>query len=655
MQEIMTKLIINRFLLSLLINYCLVGNVSCSVADFTNCPVSNLLTRSSKGKREFNSYPLVFYDGSQINPYDVLGSLRQTTIIYPDDSYQCEAYAFARNERELLKAPWIANYNCSDTLCPVSNSDLRLFSESYNSNEWTTDGMNMIGHQRFNSLCNLALIFSNQPAEGNKIIVRLFIIGGSVAFGVGTKGFLKNRDVVPYGEMVKQWLMRKFNDLRVTVKFHNFAYSGFTSDVSADQLYNQLADAGYTSFTTNDIILIDNSMNDYKVYDLRNMKDIFKKAAENLIRKILFRSEGIGPSIYFVHSAACLENTNNGLKFFNKNESLLSEVYLKVANHYGLGYLSYLDLVWNPNTTPFRTLLRIGAYGEMHPPWHVHLHIADMIARSIEIDMEKCNDKNVKVFTRSFDATDRTIVPKILFNSTKSNNQYVCDKSIWYANSRKEILYSETSTLEKSNISWSSDSWKLKEDRKGKPGWISEIVTEIQQKHVLDFKIRRSAPESIKRVLTFNISLLDIKPNSKIGLYVYVMKTYKNAGEIKIHFCDEEYFVETLWEDFKTFHVTMPALYTKVLQSSSLVQFSKNGYLPIIFEHVWKEPSSKTTQSIRRELLEKPNSKNTKSFHDFTSKKSTPHNHHNKQHTDDILVARGNQKVKLLSIELCTF
>ena len=375
--------------------------IDSAIVDFTNCPVSRLISKFPNSSRKYNSYPLVFYDGSQKNPFDELGSFRKDLLKIPKDSvtYPCNASAFTEQERELLPPPTQGTYICSDDLCPISNSDIRLFRESYHPSKWLTiDDFNPIKPQHYNAICKIA---SSINQKSNNEIYRLFMIGGSVPLGVNTFGYHveKEADITPYAFMVHRYLRRKFNLSNNNLLFYNFAWGGFTSDIAANLLYKQLADIGFESFTANDIILIDTTLNDYAVYDLRNMKESLMKSVEMLIRKILFVSEGTGPSIYYVHTCVNLKNTDSGMIFFNKNESTLSEIYLKVASHYGLSYLSYFDLLWNPNSTPFRKLLRLGAYGEMHPPWHVHLLIADMIARSLEIDMENCNkNKNKLLF-----------------------------------------------------------------------------------------------------------------------------------------------------------------------------------------------------------------------------------------------------------------
>ena len=222
----------------------------------------------------------------------------------------------------------------------------------------------------------------------------------------------------------------------------------------------------------------------------------------------------------------------------------------------------------------------------------------------------------------------------MLFDVTNTTNQNVCEKSLWYADARKEYSSGISNILVStySNISWSSDSWELKEDKKGRPGWISEFTSSVSDRkrpHILIFNISKLINQKI------------LNPHAKTGFNIYVMKTYKNAGVFKFVYCEEqkqhfdEFYIDTLWEDFKTFHVSMPALHTK-LSRLNLHDCEKKDNQLLKIVHEWKE-SPKKIITNRNHIIDKRN-RQMESKYSYESFK-----------------ARKSQKVKILSIELCTF
>ena len=102
-----------------------------SAVDFSNCPVSKLLIAPPNASRQFNFYPLEYYDGNQRNPYDPRGSFRQELMVPYNGtmSYPCSATAFTVFEREKLRCRYVicpVSLTCSNSLCPITNDDIGL-------------------------------------------------------------------------------------------------------------------------------------------------------------------------------------------------------------------------------------------------------------------------------------------------------------------------------------------------------------------------------------------------------------------------------------------------------------------------------------------------------------------------------------------------
>ena len=661
-------------MLRLLGNYCLFllfeiyfNAINCEQS--TNCLVSSISGVDSG----YFDYPLEYYDERQNDPF--AGFFRNDShpvLSFGETLYNCTGSHLYYKEWEILNIKnrenpddsiVKLNFSCGKIPCFIRDSYVKIFhggnhGSNRNNYEWEqiSDGKeNAIDHEQEessntpiqHSLCKLApFLRGGKTSNVNEnTTVNLIVLGGSVAAGYETEGCIVgnnrnvegNNDACAFGGFVYRWLKHKFKSApSVIVNHMNIAMGGFTTEVTADILARRMAEFKLLKFTSYDIILIDHSLNDLMVYHKRTgSPKILERSLEHLIRKIFLLSEGIGPTIYLMHTACSmgLEDTEK-LKtaIFPRNYTIIPEVYSSISNHYRFRLLSYFDLIWNPYALndPFLLAMRERAKPEHnHPPWHMHMWWAELIAKSIDIDMNECFlDKTKRnKFKRLVDTKGNLQLPPLLFNLSqleyKPQESQCLNHSESYINidSRVEFNKIKKEKNSKNHYSiWKSKTWKLMEDRKGKPGWISSFRPNF-----------KGGDSSYNHTLQFTIRPLkyEIKNNQKIrniGLHVYYLRTYEHAGVVEVYLCGSKIGeVDTLTADYEKFHVSMPALLT--------IDIGRNVQCYDELFRIEPPPKNEKTRSFQLEFVHKYKLANEE---------------------DSILnEQRKTQKVKLLSIQIC--
>jgi hypothetical protein len=170
-----------------------------------------------------------------------------------------------------------------------------------------------------------------------------------------------------------RWLQKKFPHLEIIPV--NSAAPASRSEFILERLFVRFNPNSPQKLGSNDLIIIDYSVND---------SSDAPQAGANLelaVRKILTAYEST-PKLLLIETYGYgfysdLRHVPIGQSSHSPDYSILHRA---VAKHYSLPYWSSINAVWsslNRNSTNLPSFL---AFTESHPPWHVHLFIADIIA-----------------------------------------------------------------------------------------------------------------------------------------------------------------------------------------------------------------------------------------------------------------------------------
>ena len=610
-----------------------------AISNEIKCPVSTLICTSNATKSGYHFYPLEYYDVRQKAHFS--GSRRRHAVnTYGSTVFNCTAKGVYYNERWLLRTQGpksMLNLTCGFIPCPITNRDVKLFhggnrGSTRSNYEWDMlkeKNVNKLPTDIQHSLCHLAPLFRTPHTTIVNTTINVIVLGGSVAAGyetIGCKlyGKTKNRDCC-FGGFVYRWLKLKLESSSVKVNYYPLAVGGYTTETASDNLARRMAEFKLKAFTKNDILMIDHSLNDLFIFQKWASPKILERSLELLIRKILQLSEGIGPTIYLMHTAASMSiDSIKTLKtvILPRNYTVIPQVYTAISSYYRFRILSYFDLIWNPLalTSPLLLAMRVmGNDLHKHPPWHMHLFWADLIARSIEIDVEECSRLDLHT-ERSLDSIGKLVLPSLLHDTSDSAfrpQEAICmNHSESYINVDSRIVNKLIRKNETSFHRWNTTTWKFMEDRRDKPGWISKFKVnlnsdiELNRTHALSFQLYPFQRSEYKHT------------EMDMGIHVYYLRSYEHAGIVEVHLCGQQIgAVDVLSADYAHFRVSMPVLKTIKIPSD----------LPC-FEHLFGIVPPIYNEGYKLEFIHKWQRSGKK------SKRSAQ---------------RKSQKVKLLSIQLC--
>lgn len=235
------------------------------------CPVSLLLNSNNDG---ILGYPIELYDPS--------------LSFMKDDLFTCKS-----TETKDI-------YHCSEkSKCPVIKQHIDDASS------------NIPNQQSLHSLCKFKEnIGRSNPNTKSKVI----ILGGSMTIGTKAEGCCCSASLdqkcshipnMDYGCKVKwvsgvvtvcswisyfqRWLDKISSN---NIEFINLAHGGWTSPYSAQNLISEFTRTGIDKLTSDDVILIDHSINDGEcLTDSSYRRDTLQSGLQNLIHMILSSSE----------------------------------------------------------------------------------------------------------------------------------------------------------------------------------------------------------------------------------------------------------------------------------------------------------------------------------------------------------------------------
>ena len=202
-------------------------------------------------------------------------------------------------------------------------------------------------------------------------------------------------------------------------------------------------------------------------------------------------------------------------------------LYRRIAKHYGILLWSYRSYVWAPLTSPPPALIRMLA---VHPPWHGHLHIANLLAASILEMLDTCPSARKIEWSAA-------ILPERLFQTSSFASEF-CDSREPYIldmNPMPFVIPSNVSEFEER-----LSGWMAYVDYHEEPGWIINNSTLISG-----------------RELTFRFKLPPNTDADQFALRIKYLQTYENAGGFAIFVC-RQYLaaIDTLSVHYQTHRVS---------------------------------------------------------------------------------------------------
>ena len=520
--------------------------------------------------------------------------------------YACTSHNFRRKDN--VKTKCIEDSRS----CPISQVNLETAVKAV---DWAQYAQ--VFHLLYKTLRNPSVL-KNQK-------VNVFFLGGSMTHGSHTFGACRCNQKVDkrcpsmkgepkdaectWATMLFDWMRKTFPAVRFN--FFNFATTGYDSVVMAETFgdHMRLFTPGHR-LTAYDIVFVDHSVN-----DLRLGKVIMQHSFELLIQRILKFGEPVAstvgtgnttalyarPTIVVIDQYAKVkQSTADGIP-----ES--SAVYRAVSRHYGLMYLSLREVFWSYHqftniTLPAPPVAAAGSkqgslqegtkktqksvsvrqyahnpvdsplHLDAHPPWFVHLYIADLIADSLMQTMKRISTQAAHASGASVFLADVPNQPKVsvaplppsMLNADQLSGT-VCDRDLPFpvdAHSNSTFQPSKVHDFELDMSTAKRAGWREYVDYHDVPGWMINALSDPTQR-VLTFPFQHSTA----------VSTTDLQ---RLLLRIRYLKSYTGMGAVKVSICGAPMYcdpatgldctIDGLYHDYETNRVSLPEVFLYELQ-----------------------------------------------------------------------------------------
>ena len=429
------------------------------------------------------------------------------------------------------------------------------------------------------SLCMLKETFQNKKQSdiSSNANVKVIVFGGSMTLGnriIGTccafhytqstissmkcdRGYehmesplQNNRWYCFWFGYLSRWFIHTFP--HINFEFHNMAIGGYGSKMMSTEV-NSLLKFRNITLSKNDIMLLDHSYNDGF--------DVAGQGLELLIREIYRHCHDFDPTIIIMEQYPNLK-------------AIYSTGYRQLAKYYQLPYFSHREIILNPTTSQKNLFASISSFA-LHPPWHVHMLIADEFSSWLnQLIQYKCpttssNHFNTQTFTPFYINSTIHIIKKSSSKIQNNNShKYGIHKQPLLDTTRKvehfRCHHADNSMLINVSPQSSHLPHNLTEFEKSIKGWTAYQDYERKQPGWI---INKFAPLG-NRTLNLTIPQFNLTNNNnnnnnnnkydEIGLRIKYLKTYINAGHLYILLCG----LKVGEIDVMTHaHVSVPTLY----------------------------------------------------------------------------------------------
>jgi lysophospholipase L1-like esterase len=462
-----------------------------AVSSHVHCPAALAASRINKG---FFSYPEDIYG-------DRAAGLRDgaTPVL------NCSAWdTWNQGQHQCPK-------QLADGHCPITGELIKVF-------------MRIDGSRTRSGESNVRLCSFLESARSPKGLTspKVVVFGGSETNGAETRGCCCCHPSCPASpfEQPKYCRWSHYLSLALRQRLHtnidvvNLAHGGWNSVIIAENIRNSL-EASNTTLQSNDLVILEPSVNDCASFDnqIQWVRDLTGTGMERAIRNIRTISK-VTPA-FLLLEVYPLSRVRNQIYNY-------STYYRSIARHYNATSWSFTDVASsllnnnpsNPMAKALNYQLNRPGIPTNHPPWHVHLYLADLIVSALLKTEGFCREASM-IQARS-EADEH--LPQYLYPSKTP----VCDESV------PPILDASAVGYRPEMASYSvtmSESWKLREDKVGKPGWI------IDNTH--------DEIAATKNSITFSVGQREQLIGNAIIVAVTYLTTYENCGLVKLRICDQ--------------------------------------------------------------------------------------------------------------------
>ena len=407
----------------------------------------------------------------------------------------------------------------------------------------------------------------NTAIQSKKPIpMNLFILGGSMTRGSCTfsaclcnsitestcpaiVGDVNVELVCAWPAMLEHWITSAYPHIKVI----NLSQSGFTSTMMADDFADLLRrKVGLTSLNSDDIVMIDHSVNDFAGYS-----HALQNGFESLLRRILhLATNNTRPTImvieqYPLGSPAQIKWDSPvavgrpGLQ----GSADYAATYRALSKHYGVISVSLREvfLTYDNYTTVNKVKTRMypmAVTHDRHPPWWRHLFIADVLADTWLHIMARLQSAQSAPYVPA--APGLYTIPAPLYQSKHKTS--VCDTTKPFlidVRPNDTFTPKDVHAYETNFTTVSKAGWREYIDYHNTPGFIINSLSDVN-----------------KRVLSFPFG----NRASYEGLLIKIiyLKSYVGMGKVTVTLCNGNIDalqypeLDALYHDHGTYKVSLP-------------------------------------------------------------------------------------------------
>ena len=395
-----------------------------------------------------------------------------------------------------------------------------------------------------------------------RIPLNLIILGGSMTRGSCTfssclcnnitestcpaiSGNVNVELICAWPAMLEHWIFQSYPQIKII----NISQSGYTSTMMADNFADLLRIyAGRTSLNSNDIIMIDHSVNDFAGYS-----QTLQNGFESLLRHILhFGANNSRPTIMVIEQyplgSPVQIKSEYDVKTGLQGSVDYAATYRALSKHYGVILVSLREvfLTYNNFTTMNNATTRLypmPVTRDRHPPWWRHLFIADVLADIWLHILSRLQEPQSGPYLTG--ATALYTVPAPLYES-KHKSSAVCDTTKPYIiDARPNTTFSphDVHIYETDLATVRRTGWREYIDYHNTSGFIINALSDPEQA-VLSFPLEHRS--------TYQ----------KLLLKIVYLKSYIGMGVVRIRLCGdylhEHSTLDALYHDHATYKVSLP-------------------------------------------------------------------------------------------------
>lgn len=512
----------------------LLGSFWIASAQSALCPVSQHYDTN----QSFHRYPFLIY--------------HPLTVPRRDTAFKCMIVRVPNKEQILLARPVLHLCNRDVSLCPVREENLH---SALSVAPWP---------QQVETL----------KLFGSTATINVFYLGGSMTRGAETVCKclctkqedercppnsvppLKHENYCSWTSHISRWFQRTYPG--TTFHFHDYSAGGRTSQSAG--YFIDIVRSSSANLSNPALFFLDFSVNDAQAQVYSGIETFIRTIYTNFGQYYNVRPTIIVLEQY-PHALTQGTAVQRVKMMHTKADYVMA--YRRICRHYNVALISLREVFWTyygepkrrnilkPNITqryyPISPFVQL-AHVHVHPPWYVHLYMADVLAACLLKIISNSGDTTTTIHTvpHYTTTTGSNMLPKSLFDIPVRNKiQHICDLSVPYA---VDAIANSTILRHQVNI---SNGWVEMLDHYT-PGWVINNLS-----------------TNATRVLSFPIT--SSSPLSKSVLKISYLRSYEGMGTVTVYVCDEILSETLVLDGLWTRPVSIPHVYSVVLEDENVL------------------------------------------------------------------------------------